>query len=104
MIGGFEDVVDVNSLVPSVGTIQYPIYQFNPGAGYGTAANLTPGYGYWVKVSQNCTITIPDVLAKSRKGEVAEQLFKEDWGKDNCDRCRRKQLHIVWSKWRSKSG
>jgi hypothetical protein len=81
MIGGFEDIVDVNSLVPSVGTIQYPIYQFNPGAGYGTATNITPGFGYWVKVSQNCTITIPDVLAKSRKVEVAEQLFKEDWSK-----------------------
>jgi hypothetical protein len=81
LIGGFEDVVDVNALTTSTGNIIYPIYKYNPGAGYANATSLDPGYGYWVKVSQNCTITIPNVLAKSGKGEVAEQLFKENWGK-----------------------
>jgi hypothetical protein len=81
LIGGFEDVVDVNALTTSTGNIIYPIYKYNPGAGYANATTLDPGYGYWVKVSQNCTITIPDLLAKSGKGGVTEQLFKENWGK-----------------------
>ena len=34
-----------------------------------------------LKYHRTVQITIPDALAKSGKGEVAEQLFKEDWGK-----------------------
>jgi hypothetical protein len=79
MIGGFEDIVDVNTLTTNTGNIVYPIYKFNPGAGYATAATLNPGVGYWVKVSANCQITIPNLLAKG-SGEVVE-YFKEDWGK-----------------------
>ncbi len=78
MIGGFEDVVDVNILTTNTGNIVYPIYQFNPGTGYAAATNLTPGSGYWVKVSADCEITIPDAMSKS-SGDVV-QYFKESWG------------------------
>ncbi len=78
MIGGFEDEVDVNALTTNVGNIVYPIYQFNPGAGYAAATSLIPGVGYWVKVSANCEITIPDAMYKGN-GEIVE-YFKESWG------------------------
>jgi len=78
MIGGFEDVVNANILTTNTGNIVYPIYQFNPGSGYAAATNLTPGSGYWVKVSADCEITIPDAMSKSN-GDVV-QYFKESWG------------------------
>ena len=85
MIGGFEDMVDVNMLTTNTGNIVYPIYQFNPGTGYAAATNLTPGSGYWVKVSADCEITIPDAMSKSN-GDVVE-YFKESWGQIYSYRC-----------------
>ncbi len=80
MFGGFENAADVNTLTttPS-GQIVYPIYKYVPGTGYQAATILNPGYGYWVKVSSNCQISIPSAMAKGNK-EVAD-YFKKDWGK-----------------------
>ncbi len=80
IFGGYEDVVDVTTLstTPS-GQIVYPIYKYVPGTGYQTATTLDPGYGYWVKVSSDCQINVPSVMAKGNK-EVAE-YFKKDWGR-----------------------
>ncbi len=80
MIGGYEDAVDVTTLTttPS-GQIVYPIYKYVPGTGYQTATTLTPGYGYWVKVSSNCQINIPDLPVDGL--QKMEEYFKDDWGK-----------------------
>ena len=81
MFGGYEDVVPVTSLTttPS-GQIVYPIYKYVPGTGYATATNLEPGYGYWVKVSSNCTITVPDLADKGTTSKMAD-MFEDNWGK-----------------------
>jgi hypothetical protein len=71
--------VNVNLLTTSTVNIVYPIYKFTPGVGYVSSTDLVPGFGYWVKVTANCTITIPEALAKG-SGEVVE-YFKEDWGR-----------------------
>ena len=80
MMGGYEDIVDATALTttPS-GQIVYPLYKFVPGSGYQTAAQIVPGFAYWVKVSTACVINVPDVLA--RGNQKIANLFNDDWGK-----------------------
>jgi len=78
MIGGYENIAPVSSLIPSAGTI-LSVFEF--GTGYATATDLVPGYGYWINMSEAGTITIPDPTPLPKgSGEVVE-YFKEDWGK-----------------------
>jgi len=68
LTGGFEDTVNVTSLTTTPpGQINYPIYKYVPGTGYQTAIYLEPGFGYWIKVSADCLLSIPDVFGE---GEV----------------------------------
>jgi len=81
LIGGYEDVVDVNTLITNPeGQLVLPIYEYVAGSGYAAATTLDPGYGYWVKVTANCNIIIPDVVTKAGSGELPA-YFKKDWGK-----------------------
>jgi photosystem II stability/assembly factor-like uncharacterized protein len=67
MLGGYEDTVAVTTLTTTPeDKIILPIYKYVPGTGYQTATHLEPGYGYWVKVSENCQINIPDVLSEGK--------------------------------------
>lgn len=79
MIGGYENTVSTGSLTSTpLGLITGPIYEYS--TGYNVATNLVPGYGYWMKLSGDGLINIPDVLNKESDGSVVE-YFKEDWGK-----------------------
>jgi len=79
MIGGYENTVSTGSLTSTPpGLITGPIYEYS--TGYNVATNLVPGYGYWMKLSGDGLINIPDVLNKESDGSVVE-YFKEDWGK-----------------------
>ena len=80
MFGGYEDVIDATALTTTPPSqIVYPIYKFVSGIGYQSATQIVPGYGYWVKVSSNCQINIPDASARGNQKVV--ELFKDDWGK-----------------------
>ncbi len=79
MFGGFEDIVDATALTTTPPGQIVSIYKFVPGQGYQPAAQIVPGYGYWVKVSTACQINIPDVSA--RGNQKAAELFKDDWGR-----------------------
>ncbi len=77
LFGAYEDILDPLTLTTTpAGQIVYPLYNFLAGTGYQEAAQIVPGYGYWVKVSSACQINIPDVSAKGNQ-KVAE-MFKDD--------------------------
>ncbi|RQW79370.1 MAG: T9SS C-terminal target domain-containing protein [Geobacter sp.] len=78
MIGGYENSPTITSLKAANPQITGNVFGFN-GVQYEAATNLVPGYGYWVKVTSDDDIVIPDVLSKGSV-EVVE-LFKEDWGR-----------------------
>jgi hypothetical protein len=77
MIGGFENIAPVSGLIPSSGTI-LSVFEF--GTGYVIAADLVPGYGYWINVTDAGTVTIPDPPLSKGSAEVVEYL-NDDWGK-----------------------
>ena len=80
MFGGYEDIIDAAALTTTPPSqIVYPIYKFVGSTGYQSAAQIVPGYGYWVKVSSNCLINISDVFARGNQKVV--EFFKDDWGR-----------------------
>ena len=79
LFGGYENTFDAAALTTTPpGQIVYPIYQFASTTGYQSAAQIIPGYGYWVKVSSACQINIPNGLMGDQ--DIAE-YFKNEWGK-----------------------
>ena len=79
MFGGYEDIVPISSLTTTPTGQLVSVYKFVPGTGYQTATHIEPGYGYWVKVSSDCQINIPDVAAKGVSKMAS--LFQDDWGR-----------------------
>ena len=77
MFGGYENAADVAALTTTPeDQILLPIYKYIPGMGYQTASTLEPGYGYWVKVSSDCQINIPNMMVKNIDKVVNN--FKDD--------------------------
>jgi hypothetical protein len=77
MFGGYELTVPRSLLdTDPTGQITGIVYGYN--SGYFTAVDIVPGEGYWVKVSGDCDLIIPE--PPLAKGEVVE-YFKEDWGR-----------------------
>jgi len=78
LIGGYENTEATNSLTTTPpGLIDGPVYEFS--GTYEVADNLIPGYGYWIKLSGDGQINIPDLESKG-SGELAK-YFREDWGR-----------------------
>jgi hypothetical protein len=78
IFGAYEEIVPAAGLttIPS-GLITGPVYGYS--GGYFTPANLEPGNGYWVKLSGDGQIIIPDAALK-----VTDQVvdwFKDNWGR-----------------------
>ncbi len=61
MFGGYEDVIDAAALTTTPPGQIISVYKYVPGAGYEPAAEIVPGFGYWVKVSSACQINFPDL-------------------------------------------
>jgi hypothetical protein len=77
LIGGYENIVATSDLTTTPpGLISGPIYEYSNG--YQVAANLNPGYGYWIKLSGAGQINIPGSFAK---GKLMEEYFPKDWGR-----------------------
>ena len=77
LIGGYElNVLTANITTNPTGLQDGPVYEYS--GGYQVATNLVPGYGYWIKLTADGDIIIPEVLAK---GTEPVEYFKEDWGK-----------------------
>ena len=81
MFGGYENVVPVSSLTTTPTGQLVSVYKFIPGTGYQTATQIEPGYGYWVKVSSDCQINIPNAAAKGQGQQNIAEKFSKDWGK-----------------------
>ena len=79
IFGGYEDIVNAAALTTTPPGQIVSIYKFVPGTGYQPAAQIVPGYGYWVKVASACQINIPNFMAKSNPVET--EYFKDDWGR-----------------------
>ena len=74
MIGGYENSDFYITTTPGISGwtgiwIQWCIYN---------AANIEPGYGYWIKLTGAGDIIIPEALAKDSK---PVEWFPEDWGR-----------------------
>jgi len=57
IVGPFGDSVNTGTITQQNTSILTPFYQYN--GGYMSVQNLKPGKGYWVKVSTDGTITLP---------------------------------------------
>jgi hypothetical protein len=78
LVGAYENTVSTSGLTTTPpGLIDGPVYVYS--GGYQVAADLMPGYGYWIKLLGDGQINIPGTLEKG-SGKVVE-YFKEDWGK-----------------------
>ena len=77
LIGGYEKIVTA-ALVTTIppGLQSGPIYKYS--GGYAVATTLDPGYGYWIKLTGDGQIIIPEFLAK---GTEVVEYFPGDWGK-----------------------
>ncbi|GIK62048.1 MAG: T9SS type A sorting domain-containing protein [Ignavibacteriota bacterium] len=78
IFGAYEEIVPAAGLttIPP-GLINGPVYGYS--GGYFTTSNLEPGNGYWIKLSGDGQIIIPDASLKSNN-EIIE-WFKDDWGR-----------------------
>jgi enterochelin esterase family protein len=75
MIGGYETSPTITALKATNPQIIGSVFGYN-GIQYVEATNLVPGYGYWLNITSEDPIVIPDVLSKV-SAEVAER-FKQD--------------------------
>ncbi|MBI3193625.1 MAG: T9SS type A sorting domain-containing protein [Ignavibacteriae bacterium] len=61
MIGSISNPVPVSSITSMPAGISVsPFYEYNGTEGYRMTDTIKPGYGYWVKVSQDCRFTFAD--------------------------------------------
>ncbi len=78
LFGGYEQSVPTSGLTTTPpGLITGSVYEYS--GGYVTATTLTPGYGYWVKLTGAGSINIPSGPAgptKVAKGPATENLGK----------------------------
>lgn len=80
MIGPFENDVNVSAITSNpAGIIQAAFYEF--AGGYKAVNFLTVGKGYWVKVSQDGVLEVPDfmVLSKEKDQSPSELANSNDW-------------------------
>lgn len=70
IFGAYEEIVPAAGLttIPP-GLINGPVYGYS--GGYFTTSNLEPGNGYWIKLSGDGQIIIPDASLKSNN-EIIE--------------------------------
>lgn len=79
LIGGYHLTVSTSGITTTPGgLITSQVFGYTPGSGYAPATNLTPGYGYWIKLTGPGNIIIPTSLAKS--APVSEYI-KSNWGR-----------------------
>jgi hypothetical protein len=89
LIGGYENIIQTSGLTTTPPGLIVPnsIYKYGT-TGYTNATQFEPGYGYWIKLTGDGQIIIPDALTKE-SGEVVN-FFNDAWGKiiitDNADR------------------
>lgn len=78
LIGGYENSFSTTALTTTPpGLIIGPIYKYS--VGYQIAETLSPGYGYWINLTEAGLINIPNNFANG-VGKEAEYI-KEDWGR-----------------------
>ena len=78
LIGGYDYIAPVNGITTNpAGLIEGSIFKYS--GAYQVATELTPGYGYWVKLSGPGEIILPSPTFKS-SSKLAENV-KTDWGK-----------------------
>ena len=78
MIGGYEDTVLTSNITTTPpGLIEGPIYKY--ANGFQIAEEIVPGYGYFLKLSENGQIHITAVSEKVKEG--LEVYFPKNWGK-----------------------
>jgi photosystem II stability/assembly factor-like uncharacterized protein len=76
MIGSYDLETAVGTITSNpAGIVQSSFYGFN--AGYTAAAALTPGKGYWVRVSEGGVLQIP---AASPKTDANDLFAYAEWG------------------------
>ena len=100
MIGGYENTPLVSGLTTTPANLIVTGTVYGWTGTYANPTNLIPGFGYWVLSTGNGVINSPTVADGSAK--LVAQDDKSEWGKDNNHRCIRKELHLIFSKWRSK--
>lgn len=77
LIGGYENSFSTTALTTTPpGLIIGPIYKYS--VGYQIAETLSPGYGYWINLTDAGLINIPDNFAK---GVGKAGYIEEDWGR-----------------------
>jgi hypothetical protein len=78
LIGGYENSFSTTALTTTPpGLIIGTIYKYS--VGYQRAETLSPGYGYWIKLTDTGLINIPTEFTKVT-GKAVEYM-KENWGK-----------------------
>ena len=81
IIGGYEDTVATAGLTTTPpGLIDGLVYVYLAGLGYLIADTLVPGNGYWIRLTGDGLINIPQAPLGKGTTEVVE-YYKEDWGK-----------------------
>ncbi len=77
MIGGYElSVATAGVTTNPLGLQSGPIYKYS--SGYAVATTLDPGYGYWIKLTGDGQIILPEFFAK---GTEPVEYFPDEWGK-----------------------
>jgi hypothetical protein len=77
MIGGYELAATASLVTTNPPGLQSgPIYAYS--GGYQVATTLIPGYGYWIKLTGDGQIILPEFLAK---GSGSVEYFPENWGR-----------------------
>ena len=78
MIGGYELSVSTDGLTTDPeGLITGTIYEYN--GAYQPAATIVPGYGYWIKLTGEGNIIIPDPVCKE-VNKVTVERFRDTRG------------------------
>jgi hypothetical protein len=79
LIGGYHLTVATSSITTTPAGLQTgSVFGYSPGSGYSPAANLVPGYGYWIKLTAVGDINIPTSLAK---GTAITDYIMSDWSR-----------------------
>ena len=79
LIGGYNNVASVSNITTIPAGLQAgPVYTYIPNQGYIIANTLTPGFGYWIKLTGAGQIIIPESFAKESK---PVEYFPENWGR-----------------------
>ncbi|MFZ1279765.1 MAG: T9SS type A sorting domain-containing protein [Ignavibacteriaceae bacterium] len=81
IIGIYEYQINPSNIVTiPAGLITNPLFQYVPGSGYGIAATLNQGSGYWVQMNAAGKILLPNRVTAKIVNET-KNYIKDTWGR-----------------------